>query len=194
MTRLVVKIFLLVIMFKSFDCYSQNRESDSIEVSRVSINFFNWYITSAKNHKTDDYNSAEIENKNGMTTLDFSKYFKNLTRLSFSDSLFAKERALYNECILKLSQVKYSEYLKLTDLDQFENLNADFTNYYRWIGGQEMLDVYAIKNVRIENRNAFVVGSLYFDYENVQKSGFVKEIITTFTKQNGVWKINDIKY
>ncbi len=119
MIRLLIKLFLLLLMFISFDCYSQNQESDSIEVSKISINFFNWYISATKNHKTDEYNPIEIENKNGMTTLDFSKYFKNLKQLSFSDSLLTKERESYNECVIKLSQIKYTDYLKLTDLDQF---------------------------------------------------------------------------
>ncbi len=57
-----------------------------------------------------------------------------------------------------------------------------------------MFDIYAIKNVRVVNKNAFVVGSLYFDNKNVIKSDFVKEIIITFIKQNGEWKISEIKY
>lgn len=183
-----------MIMFQSFDCYSQNRETDSIEVSRISNNFFDWYISSAKNHKSDEYNPVEIESKNGMTTLDFSKYFKNLERLSFSDSLLIKERKSYNECVRKLSQVKYTDYLKLTDLDQFENLNDDFTNYYRWTGGQEMFDIYSVRKVKIDNKNAIVIGSLYFDNTGVEKRDFVREITTIFIKQNGKWKIRDIKY
>ena len=193
MTRLLLKIFLLVIMFQSFDCYSQNRKTDSIEVSRISKSFFDWYISSAKNNKIDEYNPVEIKSENGMTTLDFTKYFKNLERLSFSDSLIARERESYNECIRKLSQIKYSDYIKLTDLDQFEKLNDDFTNYYRWTGGQEMYDFYSVRKVIIDNNNAIVIGTLFLHYSGEKKGDSLTEITITFIKQNDEWKINDIK-
>jgi hypothetical protein len=172
-------------MFQSFDCYSQNIETDSIEVSKIASDFFEWYISSALNHKTDEYNPVEIESENGMTTLDFSNYFKNLERLSFSDSLILKEKESYSECVLKLSKVKYSDYLKLTDLDQFENLNDDFTNYYRWTGGQEMFDFYSVKNVKFNNDNAIVNGSLYFDNSGVEKRDFDRMISMRLIKKNG---------
>jgi len=181
-------------MFQSFDCYSQNRETDSIKVSRIANYFFDWYISSAKNHKTVEYNPIEIESENGMTTLDFSIYFKNLERLSFSDSLLTKEKNSYNECVRKLSKVKHSDYLKITDLDQFENLNDDFTNYYRWTGGQEMFDFYSVKNVKFNNDNAIVNGSLYFDNSGVEKRDFVRIISMKLIKKNVKWSIIEIKY
>jgi hypothetical protein len=189
------RLLLFLTMIQSLSCYSQSIVSDSTEVSKIANSFFNWYIASAKSNKTKEYNPVEIESKDGMTTLDFTKYLKNLKALSFSDSLIKKEKDSYNECIEKLSAVRYADFVKLTDLSDFEALNVDFTNYYRWTGGQEMFDYYSVKNIIInDNKKAIVVGSLYFDNSGVEKRDFVREITMTLNKKYNRWEIIEINY
>jgi hypothetical protein len=194
MKQVSLRLFLLLTMIQSLNCYSQNTVIDSAEISKIANSFFDWYINSAKSHKTEEYNPVEVKRQDGMTTLDFTKYFRNLKTLSFSDSLINKEKESYNECIIKLSDVKYADYLKITDLSDFESLNDDFTNYYRWTGGQEMFDIYSIKEIIIHNKNATVVGSLKFDNSGVEKRSFVREIKMTLYKKNDSWEILRINY
>jgi len=195
MIKTVCKVFVLIIAVTSLNCSAQlsNQEKDSVVVTQVSTDFFNWYIKSAKSGEQAEYNPIEVQDKNGMTTLDFSRYMKNLRKYSFSDSLMKRERMSYVGCIQKLSNIKYTDYLKLTDLDDFENLEDDFTNQYRWTGGQEMFDGYAVSSVEFTKQGAVVHGRLYYvdDTSNENSGG---EISTVLIKQDGAWKISDIIY
>lgn len=129
-----------------------------------------------------------------MTTLDYSKYIKNLVKYSFSDSLIAKEKLSYQVCINNLAKVKYSDFLKFDGLDDFESRKCDFTNYYRWTGGQEMFDEYTASRVEIDKQSALVVGYLFHNnYEAKGIKGLKKEVNVYFIKQNNKWKISDIK-
>lgn len=47
-----------------------------------------------------------------MTTLDYTKYFKNLKEHSFSDSLIEMENRSYQDCVNNLEKVSYSEFNK----------------------------------------------------------------------------------
>jgi len=123
-----------------------------------------------------------------MTTLDFTKYFQNLRRLSFSDSLITKEKQTYKSCIEKLEKVKYSDYVKLKDLSDFEVLDDDFSNYYRWTGGQEMYDSYIVRKFQYENQKAVVIG----DLSNIS-SDYKGEISMTFKKRRNKWLIYNVK-
>jgi len=190
----IYSLILLAALVITFDCSSQPYELDSTRISQIAKNFFEWYISTAKSHQTKEYNPIEIEDEDGMTTLDFTTYFGNLKALSFSDDLIKEEENSYSSCKLKLSKTKYSEYLKLTDLDQFESLDDDFTNYYRWTGGQEMFDFYEVTEVRIANRNATVIGTLYFDNSGLEKREFERRITMTMVKHNDKWEILNIKY
>lgn len=187
---------LLFLCIGTFDCFSQTKkvfEKDSVLTSTIANDFFTWYIFSAKNGKTAEYNPIEIEDANGMTTLDYSKYIQNLKVHSFSDSLISKEKRSYTGCIQKLSKIKYSDYLKLEDLDDFEALEDDFTNYYRWTGGQEMFNLYRIVKVSYDNENIIVTGCLYDDVGK-DKNNCIREIAVTFCKQYDKWKILEIQY
>src|SRR6188768_450561 len=158
-----IKILLLVLVFQSLKGYTQNRklEKDSIVLATISSDFFRWYISASSNHSNGECFPVFVQDKNGMTTLDYSKYIKNLKDLSFSDSLIAKEKSSYQVCIDNLAKVKYSDFLKFEDLDDFESRNCDFTNYYHWTGGQEMYEVYTVTRVKINKKDAAVIGFLF---------------------------------
>jgi hypothetical protein len=184
-----------LILFQSFDCFSQKQEQkrDSIEITQIATDFFSWYILESSNNSNGECYPIFIQDKNGMTTLDYSKYFKNLIEHSFSDTLVAKEKLSYQVCIDNLAKVKYSDFLKFDGLDDFESRNCDFTNYYRWTGGQEMFDGYTVISVKIDGKKSSVIGYLF---DNNYESGGIKinkrAISVTFIKQNNKWKILDI--
>ena len=188
-------IVCILIAVTSLNCFAQRsiQENDSITVTELSSSFFDWYIRSAKVHKHAEYNPVEVQDKNGMTTLDFSTYVRNLKEHSFSDSLLKRELSSYDSCMFKLSKIKYTDYVKLDDLGDFEDLEDDFTNYYRWTGGQEMYDRYAVTKVEYTKQGTIVYGRLY-DIDSTGKTTVEKQISTVFIKQDGAWKILDIKY
>ena len=74
MIKIVYKLFVLLIVSVSLNCFAQNtnQEKDSVLVSRITTDFFNWYIKSAKLKEQAEYNPIEVADKNGMTTLDFT--------------------------------------------------------------------------------------------------------------------------
>jgi hypothetical protein len=186
--------FFFIATLYSLGGFSQTFRQDSIRTSEIATEFFEWYISAAKSHQTNEFNPVEIQNEYGMTTLDFSTYFKNLREHSFSDALIEEEENTYNSCIQKLSKVKYADYLKLTDLDQFESLDDAFTNYYRWTGGQEMYSFYKVVEIKINNDKAIVVGSLFFDNSGSEKRDFDRQITVALIKLGGNWKIREINY
>jgi len=126
-----------------------------------------------------------------MTTLDCSKYFENLKKLNFSDSLLEKEKQSFQDCIDNLSKVKYSEFeTKFDDLDDYESTNCDFFNYYRWIGGMEPIGGIKIKNIQFYNYQKAIVVLEYFNYYTEDnKYYFYGKNKVTLIKVDNQWKI-----
>ncbi len=59
--------------------------------------------------------------------------------------------------ISSLSQIKYQDVITYTDLDQFEEINCDFENAYRWLRTQEAPDTTGIKSIKILDKENTVV-------------------------------------
>jgi len=185
--RKIILTFVLL-EFLTFKIEAQNySHSDSIDVSQTVLNFFDWYINAIKTHKGIEFNPQFVETENGMTTLDFKIYFENLKKLSFSDTLIEIERQSYYDCLENLAKVKYSEFLKeFDDLDDFEATNCDFTNYYRWTGGQDICDGIKIKEIGFVNNRKCIVTFQKFDqtengysfWRNTNKVTLIKPIDT----------------
>src|SRR6478609_5478399 len=102
MIKIVFYIIYISIVVNSLYCSAQTpvQKKDSIATTQISSSFFDWYIRSAKASKQAEYNPIEVQDKNGMTTLDFSRYMENLRKYSFSDSLMKRERLSYDGCVL----------------------------------------------------------------------------------------------
>ncbi|MFB6319042.1 hypothetical protein [Saccharicrinis sp. FJH54] len=159
-----VLIFLL--LFSNKLSASDFMKNDSLKVAEIVNEFYEWYITAIKEKNYSEFGPKFIENKNGMTTLEFSTYLKNLKTKAFSDSLILKEKQSYQVCIRNLEKVKYSDFQKtsFTDLDEFEQAHCDFGNYYRWIGGQEPIDGIRIKKTTFQSTDLVIVKIDYFEY------------------------------
>ena len=79
MGKIVFYIICIFIVVDSLNCFGQTsvQKKDSIAITQLSSSFFDWYISSAKSRKQAEYNPVEVQDKNGMTTLDFSRYMEN---------------------------------------------------------------------------------------------------------------------
>lgn len=157
-------ILTLLIGFSSNLRASDVFAADSIKVAQIVNGFYDWYSTSIKGKKYSDYKPRFVESKNGMTTLDCSTYLENLKTYGFSDSLIIKERLSYSQCIENLEKVKFSDFEKTiyTDLDEYEQANCDFGNYYRWTGGQEPIDGIRIVKITFFSTDEALVSIDYY--------------------------------
>lgn len=193
-----VKLIWILILLIGFSCNlraSDNLPTDSIKVSRTVNGFYDWYFSSIKEKKYSDFKPRFVESKNGMTTLDYTKYLEKLKIHGFSDSLIYKERQSYSDCNENLGKVKYADFQKttFTDLDEYEQANCDFGNYYRWSGGQEPIDGIRITDVKFITIDKVYVSIDYFEFvskENEKhywgKNGLI------LIKQNNDWFIDKI--
>jgi len=173
--RQIVKPICILILFIGFSSNlraSDNSSADSIKVAQIVNGFYDWYLTSIKEKKYSDFKPKFVESKNGMTTLDYSKYLDNLKVHRFSDSLINKERQSYSDCIENLGKVKYSDFQKttFTDLDEYEQANCDFGNYYRWTGGQEPIDGIRIKTIDILKNEMAIVSIEYYEFDSIKNT------------------------
>lgn len=171
------------------------RQNDSLQVTRIINNFFDWYISSIKNHKYSEYQPIFSQHKNGMATLDFSNYFQNLRKLSFSETLIERERKQYQVCIDSLERIKYSVFVKeYTDLDDFERISCDFSNYYRWTGGMDPIDGITINSVTFdENLNALLKGQFYFKNAATEQPNYAGKFYAKLIKEGKKWVILSIE-
>lgn len=177
--------------------FGQNlAETDSIQVCKITNNFFDWYINAISGKVESVFQPRFIESTDGMTTLDFKEYFENLKKHNFSDKLIEKEKDSYNDCLENIEIIKYSDFkTQFTDLDQFENIGCDFENYYRWTGGQEPIQGIRIKKVLKKSKNRIIVIVEYF-FDNGGSYGLTYwgNNNISFQRINGDWKIDNIDW
>jgi hypothetical protein len=191
-------IFSFIISMLSFNLTFGQKffNTDSVNACKVTSEFFDWYVGAIKGTIKTSYQPRFAKSNNGMTTLDFKGYFDNLKRLHCTDNLIQKERDSYNECLSNLSKIKFTDFeTRFTDLDQFESINCDFENYYRWTGGQEPIDGIKIERVARINTDAFLVTVTYY-VDNGQGYGlsYWGTNKLSIVKQNEKWMINDINW
>jgi hypothetical protein len=191
----ILSLALSISTLPSLNAQNVN-QTDSVTVSQIISGFYSWYINSIKDHKNLDYQPEFIENKEGNTTLYLDNYIKNLKKFEFSDSIIQNEIISYQDCINKLVTVKFSDFKKVVfvDLDEFEQFKCDFSNYYRWIGGQEICDGIKINDLKFLSDKKCVVRikkyTLTSDKVYYWWSHTIKVICT---KTHNGWKINAIE-
>ncbi|MBC7390463.1 MAG: hypothetical protein H7329_14705 [Opitutaceae bacterium] len=190
-------IFIALISFSAFKLNAQNTiKVDSLEICNTVNDFFEWYLEAINQKRHSEFQPVFVESKTGMTTLDFTKYFYNLTKHGFLDSLIIKEKLSYQHCLDELRKVKYHDFkTNFTDLDDFETVQCDFSNFYRWTGGQEPIDGIKIKSVTLINTYSAKVLIQYFD-KNLEKNKnfYWGNNLVTLTKVEHSWKIESINW
>lgn len=161
----LIVILIVLIGFANNLKASNDLKTDSIKVTQIVNGFYNWYLSAIREKNYSEYKPRFVNTKNGMTTLDLSKYIENLVINGFSDSMILKEKQNYLDCIENLAKVKYSDFEKttFTDLDDYEQANCDFGNYYRWIGAQEPIDGIRINDVKFISVDLVLVSIDYFE-------------------------------
>ncbi len=191
----ILLLFIAMISCLTFKLEAQNSaKNDSLVICKTVDTFFDWYIDAINQKKHVEFQPIFIANKDGMTTLNFTKYLNNLSKYGFSDSLIIKEKLSYQHCINELQKVKYSSFkTKFTDLDDFEKIQCDFSNYYRWIGGQEPIDGIRIKSVKLNNPFSATVIIEFYNYNSEEKKNiFWGNYLAILRKTKGKWKIENI--
>jgi hypothetical protein len=171
-------------------------QTDYIRVTQVISDFYTWYINSIKEHKNLDYQPEFIESTGGKTTLDLDNYLKNLKKYAFSDSLIQTETLSYKDCINKLATVKFSDFKKtvFVALDEYEQYRCDFSNYYRWIGGQEICDGITIDDLQFTNGKKCEVRIKKFTLTNNNDYFWWSNTINVICiRTHNGWKINSIE-
>jgi hypothetical protein len=187
-------LILFLVLFSTGVNAESFTNKDSSEVSTKVSDFFNWYLTAIDEQQYKEFQPRFVEDKNGMTTLDYSIYMANLKKYHFSDSLIQTEKQYYQKCIENLEKIKYSDFnTKYTDLDQFEDIDCDFGNSYRWTGGQEAPDKMKIIKVEFKNNDtAFITVSYGSSTAGDDENSYWGNLIVSMKKIAGLWKITNL--
>ena len=193
-----MKYILTLLSFLVFNVTaSSSNLSDNLDSTKIqsTINqFYDWYINAIKDRRYSEFQPRFTKSIDGMTTLDLKEYKSNLRKYGFDDSLIDSESQSYQECIKHLSEVPYSDFkkTKFVDLYEYEVSECDFTNYYRWIGGQEICDGIEIQNIEFINDRATVLLKKY-DLRNDQSRMYWNYSIKVELRNNkGNWTIESI--
>jgi hypothetical protein len=177
-----------------FNVTGQINKTDSLEIKKNVIRFYNWYVAAIEDKIFEEFRPVFSEDINGMATLNLSVYLNNLEKFGFSDSLIQLERQSYKPCIDNLAKLKYSEFKsKWTDLDDFEQHNCDFGNYYRWIGGMEPIDGIRVTKVEFKNQGYAFVNIEYFTYGENNNKDFWGRNVIELIKIKHLWQITNIQ-
>ena len=188
-----IKILLSILCFFVFiKAEGQNTESDSIKVVKIVNEFYNWYITTPKDESENVMMPTFSTTSNNLKCLDYSNYVANLRKYHFSEELIKKEIQSYKTCDENLRKITTEEYAKFEDIDDFENIDCDFTNSFRWIGGQEMIDGIKITNIDFVNNRTIDVIIEYFSKNRNEFSYWGNRTRITLIKKSNAWKINNI--
>ena len=170
------------------------RAEDSIKVSALVLDFYYWYIGSAKGFKALEFNPSFEPDSLGYATLYLKKYTKNLYDHNFTDALVQRVIERYNPCLENLKHIKYDSLMAFEDLGQYEEINCDFGNVYDWTGGQEMIDGIRILNVKMHDDKSCVVQVRFYNVIN-NKISYLSESYSTQVhciKEYDTWKIDNV--
>jgi hypothetical protein len=171
---------------------STSSDDDALIIYKTVNNFFEWYIDAIKQKKSE-YKPIFVEGKNGMTTLDFTEYFANLTKYGLSDSLIIKEKMSYQRCVANLENIKYSDLKTKFILGDFEEIGCDFGNSFRWTGGQEPIDGIRINSLQFNDSNSTTVSiDQYYDTKEARYYSW-RSYAVVLIKIKDNWKIDSIE-
>ena len=192
MKSMIKYSYSILVLFVCCGVYGQCADPDSIRVVETTKDFYGWYINSTRNENNDENRPEFIIDTSGTICLDYSKYIANLRKYNFTDSLINKEIHSYRKCEDNLRYISKSEFAEFDDLDDFERIECAFSNSYRWIGGQEMIDGIKIINVDFSSKFICHVTIEYYSINQDAKSFWGNKTLVNLKKSNRTWKIFDI--
>ncbi|NLR95023.1 hypothetical protein [Flammeovirga agarivorans] len=169
------KIFLSI--FISLNIFTIQQPKDTV------LEFYDWYINKGGQNIL---NIIYVEKENGMTGLNLIEIENELTKSGFfTQELITTYIASFANCNEKLTHLKYSDYLKIEDIFDLEEL-ACGVQYPYWIGdSMEDPKVFkAEKMVKLDSTTEHV--TIFFPDALLRLNVELKY-------QNKKWLINSIK-
>lgn len=189
----IIKTASLIILISASNVNGQINDTDSLEVTKIVTNFYNWYILSTKHNDFMDTGPIFLTDTNGVVRLDYSKYIAKLKKYNFADTLIYKEILTYKNCEDNLKNISKSDFLKFEDLDDYENIDCAFSNSYRWIGGQEMCDGVRVNSVDfLDMKNCYLTIEFY-NISNENRYYWGNNIKVSLLRIYNKWEICDIE-
>ncbi len=187
------RILLLLLMLKSLSFLGQTVSNDSIHISKIVYDFYEWYIFSNRHEKNEENRPVFIMDSTEIVRLDLTKYLMNLKNYNFSDSLIFREKFEYKECEKNLRTIPKKEFLSYEDIDSYEKIGCNFDNSYRWIGGQELCDGVTIRKQTLLQKDLCQVEIEYYSINQDEKSYWRNKTIIILRRIQGLWRITEIK-
>ncbi|OON68534.1 hypothetical protein [Hymenobacter sp. CRA2] len=174
--------------------------ADTAVVNRTVRNFYAWYgkAISSEGPQTE-FQPDFVADAQGRLTLDYRRYFANLRRLHFAESLIRREMATYQPCIDTLRAIPYAQRDSLLDdVDDYEQRDCAFFDSYRWTRSQDRFTGIRLQQTRIMGDSAAVQVQLfeyYPDNEAASRYYFWETPYTVrLTRAAGAWLISDIDF
>jgi len=196
-----MRLILILVLSTSVAAWGQssNKQAsslqDSIAVKKIVETFYQWYAELIKDEKIGtEFNPRFVKAKNGMTSLDFSKYIDGLRNNHFTEGYIKRKIKDYDPCINNLAKIKYETLLGFEDLDQFEEIKCDFSNVYEWIADMEPHD--GAELTRVISTEKGLIGTIQFYNINTDGKKSIwdhKNATIIFRLESNEWRIDNIK-
>ena len=186
------KIISLALILLTLDCFSQG---NSEQAESILQNFYNWYIEAVKERRTSDIYPQFIKSETGFTTLYFSTYLSNLGKANFSKELLQEVMEAFEQCESNLSKLKYEDFIKLGDLDDFEEMDCAFNNVYTWIWSMEPVDGIEITEVASKNESEYLINFKFYYFGSSEEDKSYNNLSRTATLKlfENNWQITSLK-
>jgi hypothetical protein len=177
------QFLLFVILSVSIPFYCQT--------SNIVLDFYKWYLDAIKKQPLKEYAPIIEPTVNGMTTLNFKQYTLNLRKYHCSNKMINNELSSYKACLKELANIKFDCFQHDIDYDE---INCDYVNTYRWIHSQEFIDGVKIIQTQILNSHKqLVVGQFYNINDETQEYLFWKKYCyILLIENNEKWEIDNI--
>ena len=162
---------------------------DSVNLKNQIESFYSWYLNMIKEERVNpEFNPLFVRRADGMTTLDFTKYKAQLIKYKFTEDFIQRKISGYNQCLENLHKMPFDKFSQLNDLDEFENINCDFSNRYEWIGGMEPKDKAELTSLKLINKKT-IAGYVNF-ISNLKPDGSAMVLFKKFGRE---WKIDNLE-
>ena len=183
-----IALIASVIIIHTARGQQQIKVKDSIQMKSQIEAFYSWYVGIIKNQKLDGFEPGFVKQADGMTTLDFTNYKKELTRYNFTHDFIQRKVNAYRPCVENLHKIPYETFLTFQDLDEFERIACDFSNRYEWTGGMEPIDDAKLSRFKGIDKKTFA-GYLEFTTGGRANGGAV----VIFRKMRSGWGIDGLE-
>ncbi len=157
---------------------------DSMEIKSQIEGFYAWYIDLSNNKRLKvEFNPTFVKSNDGMTTLDFKNYKASLRKYNFSDDFIQTRINDYQPCVDHLANIPFDKFAAYKDLDDFEAIQCDFSNYYEWTGGMEPMNKAELSSLMFINKRK-IFGRVSFSPHGGAQ--------VTFKKISDDWEVDNL--